>query len=323
MDLDLDAAIRFVATHARVIDRRRMSVLLGDTAGAAGVVAALDAYRNPDGGYGWALEPDHRSATSQPVAAMHALELLADIRDVTSRRPVEVCDWLAEHALADGGIPFGLPHTDTVGSADHWTAADASVSSVQMTAQLAGQAHRLARLRPDMARHPWLVVATDYCLASIENLADPSPYELMFLLRFLDAVSSSDDRAERLAARFGALVITDGPTPVPGGADGEVLHILDFTPYQDAPSRAFFSPEAVSNDLKRLAGQNSKTAAGRSTSGCSAPAPPWSGADTRPSKRSASSAESIYELDANRKHRSHAATDVNCTRAVISTIRAA
>lgn len=255
MDWDLDAAVAFVATHARVLDRRRLGVLLGDASGASGVVAALDAYRNADGGYGWGLEPDHRSSTSQPVAAMHALEVLADIRDRSSSRPVEICDWLAEHTHPDGGVPFGLPHPDPEGSAGHWTGADASVSSLQMTTQLAAQAHRLARVRRDVADHPWLATATDYCLAAIPDEADSlHPYELMFLLRFLDAAAGNDERAARLVGRFSAVVISDGPTPVRGGAEGEALHLLDFTPYRGAPSRAFFTAAALTRDLERLAG---------------------------------------------------------------------
>lgn len=255
MDWDLEAAITFVATHARVLDRRRLGVLLGDVSESAGAVAALDAYRNADGGYGWALEPDHRSSTSQPVAAMHALEVLADVRDVASSRPVEICDWLAGHTLADGGVPFGLAHADTAGSAGHWTGADPTRSSVQMTTQLAAQAHRLARVRPDIADHPWLARATDYCLAAIDEATDLHPYELMFALRFLDAAAGNDERAARLVGRFSALVISDGPTPIPGGAEGESLHLLDFTPYGDAPSRASFTAAALTDDLERLAGR--------------------------------------------------------------------
>ena len=49
-----------MAAHARVLDRRRFELLSGE-ANVAGVLAALDGYRNPDGGYGWGLEPDLRS----------------------------------------------------------------------------------------------------------------------------------------------------------------------------------------------------------------------------------------------------------------------
>src|SRR5262249_3404655 len=154
MDFDLKAAVTFVATHARILDRRRLDLMLG-AGSPESVIAALDAYRNPDGGYGWGLEPDLRSAISQPVGAMHALELLAAIRDTTTRRPVEILDWLAGHSLDDGGVPFALAFTDTEGSAPHWTGADASESSLQMTTQLAAQAHRLARRRADVAAHAW------------------------------------------------------------------------------------------------------------------------------------------------------------------------
>jgi hypothetical protein len=41
-----------MAAAARVLDRRRFGALLGD-GDAAGLLAALDGYRNPDGGYGW------------------------------------------------------------------------------------------------------------------------------------------------------------------------------------------------------------------------------------------------------------------------------
>lgn len=250
MEMDLGAAVSFVATNGRLIDRRRLDLLLGNGS-ADGVLAALDAYRNPDGGYGWALEPDQRSVTSQPVAAMHALAVLAEARDTTSRRPVEVCDWLAAHALPDGGVPFGLPYSDIDGCAPHWVSADPTVSSLQMTTQLAAQAHRLARYRADIAAHPWLAGATAYCLDAIERITEaPHAYELMFAMHFLDAVPGAGSLIDRLA-RYAA---GDGPTPVTGGAEGEALHLLDLTPYPDAPSRAAFSAEAVAADLDRLAG---------------------------------------------------------------------
>lgn len=97
-------------THGRLLDRRRLEVLL-DRAHPDGLLAALDGYRNADGGYGWGLEPDLRAPESQPVAAVHAFEVLAEVVPVTSPRSVELCDWLQSHTLPDGGLPsrFALP----------------------------------------------------------------------------------------------------------------------------------------------------------------------------------------------------------------------
>ena len=81
-DTHLSAATAFMATHARILDRRRFDVLVGDGAPEA-VLAAVDGYRNPDGGYGWGLEPDLRSPESQPGGALHAFE--AFVEDTATR----------------------------------------------------------------------------------------------------------------------------------------------------------------------------------------------------------------------------------------------
>src|SRR5918997_4444544 len=111
MTVDLATAAAFLAGHGRLLDRRRFDLLTG-SGGADGVVAAVEGYRNPDGGYGWGLEPDLRSRTSQPGGALHALEAFADLAPATPGRAREVCDWLGRATLPDGGLPFALPVPD-------------------------------------------------------------------------------------------------------------------------------------------------------------------------------------------------------------------
>ena len=126
-DLDLDAASSFLATHGRLLDRRRLGHLRrgGD---ADGVLGVLEAYRNPDGGYGWGLEPDLRDGGSQPTAGMHAFEVMAEVGPTTTPRAVQLCDWMADRSLEDGGLPFALPIADPTGCAPWWVEADASGS---------------------------------------------------------------------------------------------------------------------------------------------------------------------------------------------------
>jgi hypothetical protein len=83
MNVDLDAASAFLAGHGRMVDRHRLALVLGHGNPTA-ALAAVDAYRNPDGGYGWGLEPDLRSTSSQPGGALHAFELFADLAPATA-----------------------------------------------------------------------------------------------------------------------------------------------------------------------------------------------------------------------------------------------
>ena len=123
-----------------------------------------------------------------------------------------------------------------------------------MTAQLAAQAHRVAGHHPEVAAHPWLAAATDHCLDAIGRISDaPHAIELMFALHFLDAAAPGDPRARALVDRLVAYVPADGTLPVAGGAEGEVLRLLDLTPRPGTPSRAAFRADAVAADLRRLA----------------------------------------------------------------------
>jgi hypothetical protein len=253
MTIDLAAAAAFMATHGRLLDYRRFRMLVGE-GGAGDVLAALDGYRNGDGGYGWGLEPDLRSPESQPGAALHAFEVFEEAGPGPSIRAAGLCDWLASTTLPDGGLPFARTVTNPAGCAPFWVDADPTASSLHITAAVAGAAHRLARYDPAVVAHPWLVRATDYCLAAIDGMsASPHALEVLYVLQFLDAVADRlPGMAERMA-NVGTAIPPCGSMHVGGGLDDELLRPLDFSPIPDRPLRALFRDDVVQAELDRLA----------------------------------------------------------------------
>jgi hypothetical protein len=253
MNVDLSAADSFMAAHARVLDRRRFELLTHRTDSAA-VLAALDGYRNADGGYGWGLEPDLRSPESQPGAALHAFEVFADVAPVRSPHAVALCDWLESVSLPDGGLPFALPLTVSAGTAPWWRGADPTVSALQITSVTVAAAWHVAAHDPAVAAHPWLERATRYCLTAIAALDQaPHAYVLAFAVRFLDIVHDSRPEAADLLRRLSTYVPEDGRVRVEGGTENETLHPLDLAPYPDRPARELFASKVIDADLDRLA----------------------------------------------------------------------
>jgi hypothetical protein len=255
MTVNLAAAADFLAAHARVLDRRRFDLLFGD-GDPEGVFAAVDGYRNPDGGYGWGFEPDLRSRTSQPGGALHALEALVDAAPATTDRARQLCDWLASVSLDDGGLPFALPIPDPAACAPFWAGADPTASSLQITAAVTATAHRLAEHDDAVAEHPWLHSATDFCLAAVRALGpEPHAYELEFAVRFLDAAAGARPEARDLLQAVRPHLPDDGLLHVAGGADDEFLRPLDFAPHPHRPARELFRDELIAQEFDRLAAQ--------------------------------------------------------------------
>ena len=155
MPVDFAAAERFILANARLLDRHRVAMLLHD-APVTPVLDALRAYRNPDGGFGHALEPDVRSPASEPSSTLHALRVLAEIEALDDAMVAGAAAWLATIAEPYGGVPFLLPT-----AADHPLAPflKPSPGSSFLTFALAGVLWHAG------SNEPWLARATEWCWA--------------------------------------------------------------------------------------------------------------------------------------------------------------
>ena len=245
--LDFDQIHDFMDANARLLDRRRMELAVG-AGDPEATLAALAAHRNPDGGFGWALEPDSRGRASQPVAALHAFEVFEEVAPTTSPLAGGLLDWLDAIAVESGAVPFALPGGASAGSAPMWATADTESPSLHMTCVVLGIAHRVAGHDPAVAAHPWLRRATDWATREIAVLDGPrDAIEFRYVLQLLDALDAREE-----LERLGAHLPPDGTLAVKGGKPDEAMRPLDFSPEPDRPIRDLFDRQTIESDLDRL-----------------------------------------------------------------------
>lgn len=178
MTINTEAAVRFIESSARLLDRHLTALHLADGP-VDPVLTTLRAYQNDDGGFGHALEPDIRCPGSQPAATLAALEILAEVGASTHPMVRHAVDWAAGIANADGGLPTVLPSADGHPRAP-WMQpnADSGFLTYAITAQLWNLG----------VEHPWLDRATAWCWEQIDSADTPAGYTVTFALDFLDAV---------------------------------------------------------------------------------------------------------------------------------------
>jgi len=242
---DIKAAEQFLAGHARVVDRRVFQRLFRGGS-AVPVRDAVAAYRNDDGGFGHALEPDCRASASQPATTEMALRLLhlADAWD--EGLALAACDWLDSVAPAAGGATFVEPSVNEAPHAPWWVPAEGNPPSPIQTGGIA------ATLYARAVTHPWLDRATAVMWDLIENLAEPGPYEMFGVLAFLESVP---DRARARAAfeKAGPLLLERGLVARDPQAAGDVHGPLAFAPLPGSIARQLFDEATIAAHLDHLA----------------------------------------------------------------------
>lgn len=243
--VDVRAAERFIAANARLIDRHRVAVLLHG-ADNEPVLAALRAYRNTDGGFGHALEPDVRSPYSEPAATLHALEVLAGIDGLDNPMVVGAADWVSAISNPDGGLPFVMPTADSFPHGPWMVPSD---GGSHLTFAIAACLWRAG------SKPAWLAKGTDWCWATLARPEGINAWLLKFALDFLDAVPD-ETRARSAVETLRSQIGADGTVPVPGGTEDERLTPLTLSPSPGARSRAMFTTKQIETDLDLLeAGQ--------------------------------------------------------------------
>ncbi len=232
MAVDVRSAERFIYSSARLLDRHRTAVLLHD-APAGPALAALAAYRNADGGYGHALEPDARGPESETTATLHALEVLDELGALDDAR-ADISAWVASVAEPDGGVPFVLPG-----------------AAAYPLAPWMVHGHGGSHLTFGFAALLASATASDWCWRRLEPAGDLQGYWFKYALDFLDR-TPEEGRAAEVMETLRPLLRPDGSVPVKGGTADEKLTALTLSPRPEARSRVLFTDDQIRVGLDEL-----------------------------------------------------------------------
>ncbi|MBV9446839.1 MAG: hypothetical protein JO345_13225 [Streptosporangiaceae bacterium] len=243
---DFEAAATFIAENARVLDQRRYERLFqgGD---AEPVRDAVAAYRNSDGGFGHALEPDLRDPASQPAATAMALRMMDETGSWDDDLVKGACDWLESTAPGEGGAAMVNPSVTAWPHAPWWVPEDKYPASLIQTGMIAGTLHARG------VRHPWLDRATQAMWARLDEVTTPGAYDMFGILGFLQHVPDRD-RARKVFERVGPLIFSQDLVALDPETPGEVHSPLEFAPAPDSIARALFDKPVIEAHLDHLAG---------------------------------------------------------------------
>lgn len=234
----------FIWNHARLLERQLFSFLFqnGDR---QKVLTALTAYQNSDGGFGNALEPDKRSASSQPIDQEFALRILDDI-GFDDELAAQICDFLMTITTVEGGVPYVLPTVRDAPHAEWWNTEDDPPASINPTASVAGLLHK------HHFQHSWLERATEFCWQKIESLENPSDHDLLCIVLFLEHAPERK-RASKEFKRIEAEIKKHAA--LDPNASGYVQKPLTWAPSPTSLCQSLFDEPLIDLHLDMLASQ--------------------------------------------------------------------
>jgi hypothetical protein len=186
-----ERARELVYRSGRVLERRLFARLFED-GDAHGVVGAVLAYGNVDGGFGHGLEPDKLAPQSQPLDVQFALQSLTDAGAEAREIGEATCGFLESLADERGLVPIVLPSVADYPRADHW--GDGNFPpGINPTIAVAGYLNGFG------VEHPWLTRATETCLETLEHETLGEAHEIVAAAVFVEHVPEAQHLAPRLA----------------------------------------------------------------------------------------------------------------------------
>ena len=244
----------FILTNARMIERRLFDFHFanGDN---KGVVHAVYAYRNSDGGFGHGMEPDTASPESQPLFSIMALELLDEVGYLT--KEVILNDFMPyfERITTDkGGIPWMFRPKSDYPCEGHF-------KTVKEWAALSTTAPLLGMLEKYGVDIPWMAKAEAFIWSEFERIQDKHVFCYLCVPRWLTFLmhTRSKDKANTRVEFLKKWILADGVLCKDRTDDGWGLYgkpnRLNYAPSPDGIMHPIFSKANLDADIEALIGR--------------------------------------------------------------------
>jgi hypothetical protein len=236
------AGREFIRREARVLEQRLFATIFED-APAEGVVAALQGFRNADGGFGHGLEPDKLCPASLAIDVEMALLTMTEAGTVDHAMVEGACAFLVSISR-DGAVPLAAPVIESYPRAEHWS--DWTYRpDINPTAGLAGLLYALD------VDHPWRKEATAFCWSALETTLPDDAHALGEAMVFLAHVDDPD-RAAPIADRIAAHLPDVSYLRLDPADPSYGVSPLHYAPRPSSRWRALFSDDAIAGHLDRL-----------------------------------------------------------------------
>jgi hypothetical protein len=240
----LERASEFIWTHARLLERRIFEHAF-HSGKAEAVVDALRVYRNEDGGFGQALEPDLRAPDSAPIHVEFALRALQEVGAREREIGREACRYLEGISDATGAVPPTLPGALAYPRAEHWNGAWALEPGLNPTVGIAGLLHWIG------VEDTWLDRATNYCWDQLSGAPLKDAHTLLGALTFLEHVPDRE-RAEVVFQKVAPQILQAEYFTLEVPVQSYAMTPLHFAPTPAARARSLFSDEVIAAHLGDL-----------------------------------------------------------------------
>lgn len=243
----LEKGTTFIWENARLLERAIFEYRFQNR-DPSRIIDILRTYQGDDGGFGHALEPDLRAPDSHPLFVEFALNTLhaCQLRDpVMANR---ACDFVAQHANLEKGIPTIFPSARLYPRAGHWHNTGNEEPSFDRLVGLVGL------INWQGIEHPWLKKAVDACLEYLNNARFDDAHTIstaFCLLESLKPTRTKDQLFKKLSEDLLRASYFSLEAPVRTYA----LTPLNFAPTPESFCRPIFSDAQIAAHLDDLVSQ--------------------------------------------------------------------